>query len=206
MTDDRCLPLSALAAAASKGDAAAVRDAARAALAAGATPAEVREALRMVHLFCGFPRALDAAAAAAPELPPPPPAPPVDEAAEGPAHRRFRERGRALFGRVYGPDAPRVLGKLTALDPELTEWVLEDAYGRVLSRDALDPSERERLAVAFLAAQGLRNQLAGHVRGALRCGATPARVEATLDAAARWIAPGDMEAARTALLRGPGSG
>jgi 4-carboxymuconolactone decarboxylase len=162
----------------------------------------------MVHLFAGFPRALDAAAAAAPALGPAaePAVEPEDDHALAVERRLHRTRGRALFDRVYGADAPRVHARLHALDPQLTDWVLEDAYGRVLARPELAPSERERLAAVLLAAQGLRNQLAGHVRGALRCGATAAAVEASLEAASPWIAPADLDTARTALRRGAASG
>ena len=146
----------------------------------------------MIHLFAGFPRALDALAAAVPSLPPAATEPPDDRGA-------FVSRGRALFGRVYGADAARVLSRIEALDPSLAAWVLEDAYGRVLSRGGLTPADRERLAVAMLAAQGLRNQLAGHVRGALLCGATAAEIEVSLAAASPWIAPDDLAAARAAL-------
>ena len=71
----------------------------------------------MVHLFCGFPRALDALGAAAVSLGLAPAASPDDPAA-------FASRGRALFDRVYGDDAERVHARLTSLDPELTAWVL----------------------------------------------------------------------------------
>lgn len=205
MTTDRFTALAAVAGSAARGDADGVRAAVRGALASGCSQDEVRESLRMVHLFCGFPRALDALAAAAPELGggAAAAAPPEDDA---PLHRLFRERGRALFDRVYGPDAARVHERLVALDPELTAWVLEDAYGRVLARDVLAPAVRERLAVVFLAAQGLRNQLPGHVRGALRCGATADEVEASLAAAAAWVTDGDLALARTALRRGLSGG
>lgn len=184
--------LAALAAASVRGDAEGIAGSVRAALSAGAPAAAVREALRMVHLFAGFPRALDALTAAAPEMPPPAPDPPEDRAA-------FAARGRALFGRVYGRDAARVEARLAALDPSLLGWVLEDAYGRVLARGVLSAADRERLAVVMLAAQGLRNQLPGHVRGALLCGATADEVEASLSAAAPWIAPEDLALARGAL-------
>jgi len=184
--------LAALAAAAVRSDAAGVTAAASSAIAAAVPPAALREALRMVHLFAGFPRALDALVAAAPSLPSPDREPAEDRAA-------FAARGRALFDRVYGADAGRVHERLAALDPSLTAWVIEDAYGRVLSRSGLSAADRERLAVVMLAAQGLRNQLPGHVRGALACGASRAEVEASLSAAARWIAPEDLALARASL-------
>lgn len=160
-----------------------LHDALRAALAGGVPPSAVREGLLMLALFAGIPRTLDAFAAFrgvhdgpfAPEA-----GLPTD-----PAERRarFRERGRALFDRVYGRDAERVLGRLLDLDPELPLWIVEDAYGRVLARPGLSAAERECLAVVALCALGLRNQLSGHVRGALHCGAAPDDVRACLDAA-----------------------
>lgn len=200
MRPDARTALAPLAAAAARGDTDGVAEAARAAIAAGVTAAEAREALRMVHLFCGFPRALDALAAAAPALGAPPAG--VEPLAEDAA----AARGRALFDRVYGPDAERVRARLAALDPALTAWVLADAYGRVLARPELAPAERERVAVVLLAAQGLRNQLPGHVRGALNCGASAAQVEHSLAAAEAWIEPDDLALARTALRRGIGPG
>ncbi|MCE9636512.1 MAG: carboxymuconolactone decarboxylase family protein [Planctomycetes bacterium] len=202
--DDRFLPLSRLAGAAARGDGPGVREAVRDALAAGCSPTEVREALRTVHLFCGFPRALDALVAAAPELGAPPEGDDVElGAADAGAERElFRRRGRALFDRVYGAGAAKVHARLVALDPALTSWVVEDAYGRVLAREALAPAQRERLAAVLLAAQGLRNQLAGHVRGALNCGATEAEVLASLGTASPWISTADLDAARTALRGG----
>ena len=52
-----------------------------------------------------------------------------------------------------------------------------------MSRGGLSEAQRERLAVVFLCALRLPNQLSGHVRGALRCGATAAEIEASLASA-----------------------
>src|SRR5207249_711942 len=71
----------------------------------------------------------------------------------------WKPRGAAFFDRVYGHDAQRVLGNLRAVDAEVAAWILDDAYGKVLSRPAVSASLRERVAVVLLAAQGLRNQL-----------------------------------------------
>ena len=62
--------------------------------------------------------------------------------------------------------------------PDLARWILEDGYGKVLSRPILSLRERELIVVAVLAALDLPLQLESHVRGALRVGATKRQVEA----------------------------
>ena len=49
--------------------------------------------------------------------------------------------------------------------------MLEDAYGRILSRPGIDVTTRELLAVAALAALSQIPQLVAHARGALQFGA-----------------------------------
>lgn len=191
--------LAPVAAAAALGLSDALERALDAALHAGCPPVQLREAVLMLAPFGGFPRTLDALgqlsaafdrAGVSLILEP--------DAADRGEHAL---RGRALFDRVYGDDATRVLDHVLARDPELAAWVLEDAYGRVLSRPGLSASERERLAVVFLCALRLRKQLSGHVQGALRCGARPEQVEASLRAAGMLLPVDCVDAARAALQR-----
>lgn len=140
----------------------------------------LREAMLQVFLFAGFPRtvnALDALERSLGRLPPEAP----EELPAGEARRRaLRRRGLALFGRVYGPDTGRVLDAIGRRHPEFRDWIVEDAYGKVLGRKGLSSAERECLAVALLAVLDLPRQQVAHVRGALRCGAAPAEVAAAL--------------------------
>ncbi len=126
-----------------------------------------REALLQAHLFAGFPRVVEASEVLAqvgglgePE---------ADEVR--PAGDRFAE-GRALFDRIYAESANEVMASLESYHPVLARWIEGHAYGRVLARGGLAPKTREILAVACLAAQGQERQLASHMRGALRLGAT----------------------------------
>ncbi len=191
---DRDVALSPLCAAAAAGRRGAVLAAARAAILAGCPGETLREALLTIAPFCGYPRTLDALAevrallpAAAPET--------------GLGGDALRSRGAALFDRVYGRDAATVRANLAALDGEVAGWIEADAYGKVLSRPGMEPSLRERIAVVLLAAQGLRNQLSGHARGALLCGATPAELSAFLEASAPFIAPEELAFARETVAR-----
>jgi 4-carboxymuconolactone decarboxylase len=183
-------------AAAVAGDSAACERALAAALRAGLSPAAAVESFRMVHLFAGFPRNLTALEALRAALP----VPAKGKSTKGADSRRNTSRratgrarrsaGRAVFAAIYGPQARAVRAYLTDLDPDVASWIEGHAYARVLSRPGLSVRVRELLAVAALAATAQEKQLASHVRGALRCGATAADVARALAGAAPFVRPG----------------
>lgn len=94
------------------------------------------------------------------------------------ARRAIRARGERLCARVYGPDYPRLRTFMRALAPEIDTWMIEDGYGKTLSRSGLGARERELATVAALAALGWEQQLEAHRRGALRVGAEEREVRA----------------------------
>lgn len=134
---------------------------------AGHHRGDLEETLLQTVLFCGFPRVVTAfeqftavwpgaVATAGGELP---------VAARATA-------GRALFDTIYGRNADSVDAMLRGLHPDFHAFVLEVAYGRILTRPHLTGRERELLAVGLLVAQEQVRQFAGHARGALHLGAT----------------------------------
>ncbi len=149
----------------------------------GEPDAAWREVVLMAHLFCGFPRTLAAFE--------------VLERVGGvgtPSDGELSSddtdlsaEGAALFARIYGSNADTVRGALHGFHPDLARWIAEHAYARVLARPALAAATRELCAVAALAITGHDRQLASHARGAIRCGATPHDVQATLDLVLPWI-------------------
>jgi 4-carboxymuconolactone decarboxylase len=131
-----------------------------------------REAVLMSHLFAGFPRTVEAFE--------------VLESAGGLGALDADELegggdGRALFDRIYAELADGVRARLTGHHRELAGWIQDHAYGRVLSRSGLSADRRELLAVVALAVTRQDRQLMSHLRGAVRCGATPEEVSAALD-------------------------
>lgn len=152
----------------------ALGDVYREALGIGVPIDVLREGALSAHLFCGFPRAieafrrLDEAAGGLAE--------PVDEPDSG---KGFS--GKSLFERIYGEQAAPVRGILRRFHPVLEEAVLEDAYGRILARPRLEARTRELLAVCALTAGRLPLQLESHLRGALRCGAALEDVRAAVE-------------------------
>jgi 4-carboxymuconolactone decarboxylase len=153
-----------------------------------------REAMLQVHVFAGFPRAVETygvlgAEGGLGELE-------RDEVLSEPDRAA---RGRELFERIYQGDAPRIRAMLEAGHPDFAAWIEGHAYGRILSRPGLEPAQRELLAVAALAVLGQDRQLASHVRGALRCGATQDAVLEVLEVTRDLISAERAERVRDVL-------
>ena len=141
------------------------------------------EVARMSHLFGGFPRAIQglraiSEAARRRGVAPPERGPEADRDA-------LRRRGRALFESIYADQSEAVLRSIDSCMPGFTDWILEHAYGRVLSRPGLEARVRELMAVAALTVLRCPAQLVSHARGALRLGASRDDLMAVLDALER---------------------
>lgn len=151
----------------------------------------LEETLLMCVLFCGFPRAITAWGHLATAWP-------SDEPPSGGAlpEEAQARAGSALFSAIYGRNDLQVREMLRGHHQELHDFVLEAAYGRILTRPALPAVSRELVAVGILAAEDQPRQFAGHARGARHLGATTEQLAevlwTTFDGdearAAPWIA------------------
>jgi 4-carboxymuconolactone decarboxylase len=172
----------------------AVQDMARAARAvavarrAGVARRAAEEAALMLVLYAGYPAALEALrllnqnwpGSAAPSR-------------EG-TPRAWRRRGLARCQGVYGVAFPKLLASVRSLHPDLAVWMIENGYGRVLSRPRLDGRTREYVTVSVLAATGWGRQLVSHLRGARRLGGSTSAIRRAFLAG---ISLADPEARRT---------
>lgn len=163
---------------------------------------EVQRALRetalQMHLFAGVPRGvefhsvlIEAGGLGALE---------ADES-RAESEELSAARGRALFERIYAQDSAGVEQQLSRAHPRFAAWILDHAYGRVLSRPGLAPRMRELLACVALALLGQERQLASHARGARRVGASQAEVLAALDCVADLDHAGKLTSARAIAAR-----
>ncbi|MCK5941461.1 MAG: carboxymuconolactone decarboxylase family protein [Planctomycetes bacterium] len=128
--------------------------------------ADVEETLLQCVLFCGFPRVITAWEHFDGAWPPP--SPPSGGGLPKPAQL---PAGRDLFATIYGENDAPVREMLQRYHGELHDFVLESAYGRILTRPGLDARTRELVAIGVLAAQNQKRQFAGHARGAQHLGA-----------------------------------
>jgi 4-carboxymuconolactone decarboxylase len=94
---------------------------------------------------------------------------------------RFRERGEELFRKIYGENTEVVMAALDRYHGELKDWILVDAYGKILARPELSAKVRELCAVIGLLVSGDTRQLSSHIRGALHCGAKTNEIDAAID-------------------------
>jgi 4-carboxymuconolactone decarboxylase len=62
----------------------------------------------------------------------------------------------------------------------IQEYITEHVYGAVWARRGLDLKTRSLVTVAMVAALGIHTEVAAHVRGALRNGATAVEIRETL--------------------------
>ncbi|MCB9870675.1 MAG: carboxymuconolactone decarboxylase family protein [Planctomycetes bacterium] len=137
----------------------------------GMPRSQIEEVLLQAVLFCGFPRVVNAFQTLRAVWPAPTP-----PAGGGLPEAEQRAAGEALFHSIYGANTDAVLGMLRDCHHELHEFVLDTAYGRILTRPGLRPAVRELLAAGILAHTGQIPQLVAHGRGALALGATAAQL------------------------------
>jgi 4-carboxymuconolactone decarboxylase len=130
----------------------------------GVSHSKVRETLLQLHLFAGFPVAIESFATLHPFVQ-------FSDLADISPNDR-KERGTKLCMRVYGKNYDRLVTHLCSLSKNLSDWIIEDGYGKVLSRKGISLVERELIAIAVLAALGLKRQLKSHIIGAINAGAT----------------------------------
>jgi 4-carboxymuconolactone decarboxylase len=156
----------------------------------------IEELLLQTYLFAGFPRALNAFREWRRRIPAPPEsgAPAIDVAEW---ERRGRETCRAVYGRMYD----KLRHNIEALHPALDSWMIVEGYGKVLSRPGLDLPRRELCIVAACVASGQERQLHSHLHGALNVGVPAAVVRESLDALQPVVGGDRLAAARLLFER-----
>ncbi|MGE0861523.1 MAG: carboxymuconolactone decarboxylase family protein [Gammaproteobacteria bacterium] len=86
----------------------------------------------------------------------------------------YGARGREALDKITGGKTAEAMGAVAETSPELADWIVDFAYGHVVSRPQLDLCTRELATVAALTALGnARPQLVAHVGGALNAGCKP---------------------------------
>lgn len=111
-----------------------------------------------------------------------------------------RQQGEVIRRQVMGDEfVDRALNNATEFDQPLQDLVMENAWGGPWTRDDLPKATRSLVTIAMLIALKAPNELKGHVRGALRNGASKEEVRAViLQATAYCGFPAALEAMRAA--------
>jgi 4-carboxymuconolactone decarboxylase len=133
-------------------------------------PAEILEVILLVAGYAGFPATLNALTAAKAVFAERSIAYSPLETPDG--GDRY-ERGLRALEKVSAGAGTRVIESLRDIAPALARFIVEFAYGDIISRDGLDDRTRELATVALLTALGTAApQLDVHIRAALNVGAT----------------------------------
>ncbi len=121
----------------------------------------IEEAVLQTLLFAGYPKTIEALKIIRKHFP---------QASAGKQVDNHKVSGHTTSKIIYGEHHARLIQIMDELHPDLTRWMIEDGYGRVLSRPGLSLQEREITVIAALMSSGMVNQYGAHIRGALFTG------------------------------------
>jgi alkylhydroperoxidase/carboxymuconolactone decarboxylase family protein YurZ len=132
-------------------------------------PKAILETILQSHLLIGFPRMIEAAV--------------VYNEIFGNTMRHRNQpdssiddyaayfgKGEKLCRKIYGKNFDRLKNRINAIAPEIFEWIIIEAYGKVLSRPGLKTIERELTMMAILIVENQKRQLISHIMGSLNAG------------------------------------
>ena len=108
------------------------------------------------------------------------PAPQEDEDANYERWPEWARRGEETCRLVYGDNYKKLREHTRNLHPAIDAWMINEGYGRTLSRAGLDLMRRELCTVAQTAVLEAPRQLHSHLRGALHAGASFGQIEGVL--------------------------
>ena len=141
---------------------------------------EIYEVLLQGHLFCGYPRAIESFFHFAEIIRDKHPDHHTLDFKDNWNIEQYAERGRDLAAKIYGKNLDLVLQNIRSLSPELAYGMINEGYGRIISREGLDIVARELAIVAILTVCDMPRQLYSHIRGAANIGAKRGQIEAVI--------------------------
>ena len=145
------------------------------------SPQTISEIILQSHLFLGYPAMIEAArlfsAFHAPK--------------KVPGHnlasydtddvKGWHRQGTGKIRRLYGSQLPQLIDYINSFSPQILTWMVNDGYGRVLSRMGASFQLRELSTVATLTVTSYDNQLLAHIRGTVNIGVDPDLIAQTID-------------------------
>ncbi|HCN37650.1 MAG TPA: hypothetical protein DIS94_08075 [Bacteroidetes bacterium] len=132
------------------------------------------ECILQVYLFCGFPATIESLKVFKKYYP-------VNSVLLEQKVINPREKGLKTFKKIYGNNYKKVILNIQNLSDELSEWMLLEGYGKVLSRQGLTLAEREIINVSVLCTDYYPVQLFSHIKGCLNCGLTKKEIAKVIE-------------------------
>lgn len=92
-----------------------------------------------------------------------------------------RDEGMAVRRQVLGDEhVDRAVARTTDFTADFQDFITRYAWGEIWTRDGLDRRARSCITLAVLTALGCHDELAMHVRAAIRNGLTPGEIKEVL--------------------------
>jgi alkylhydroperoxidase/carboxymuconolactone decarboxylase family protein YurZ len=157
------------------------------------------ETILQSHLFLGYPAMIEAsrllaqitkAKPADADLPPP---------YDPDSCALWHKQGMRKIKQIYGKKFDRLVSYVNTFSPEILYWMINDGYGKVLSRPGLSFRVRELCVVATLTVTSYDNQLRAHIRGALLVGTGNRLVRQTIENSRYFASRAKLNRALTIL-------
>jgi len=123
---------------------------------------KIYESLLQTYLFAGFPSALVSLKKFNDIIP-----------LKNPSQRDSTrlssfEKGKIICRKIYGNKFDKLISNIYEFSPELSEWLIKEGYGKVISRTGLSIQERELSIISILSCLKYKSQLYSHINGAYR--------------------------------------
>ena len=140
---------------------------------------EITEAILQSYLHAGYPCALEGMFILKDVL--------KDEFAAGSGEKttkdsleQWRTAGEKTCKTIYGENYHKLIDNVRVLSTDLSDWMITEGYGKVLSRPGLSLQAREMVSIVVLTINWYPRQLHSHLRGAVNAGCSHEEVEQLL--------------------------
>jgi 4-carboxymuconolactone decarboxylase len=125
------------------------------------SPRKIYEAVLQTYLFCGFPSTIESLKAFNNVF---------NYKTDEYNVVNIKSSGEKVCRIIYGANYPKLLKNMTSISPDLKNWMIQEGYGKVLSRPYLTLKQRELINVSILSTSYFPVQLLSHLIGAINAG------------------------------------
>ena len=161
----------------------------------------INEIVLQAHLFLGFPAMIEASRTLADLTKPKNDHNQLPRSYTAADCRQWNKTGLLRIRRIYGDAFDRLVPYINSFSPQILTWMVNDGYGRVLSRPGAAFRLRELSVVATLTVTSYVNQLKAHIRGALNFKVPPELLTSTIDNCAYFCSSAKVKTAKKLMLR-----
>jgi len=135
---------------------------------------KIYETLLQTYLFAGFPNALISLNILQDIIPA------KNTTKKTINNSQILSKGEKTCRKIYGSKFDKLISNINSFSPELSEWLITEGYGKVISRKVLSLKERELSIISILSCQKYESQLYSHINGAIRNKVTTGEIRSVI--------------------------